>query len=186
MDGEALVRDFGTHRGYLERIATQILESDEEAAEAVETTLRWVTEGHVAVEESAAAWLGTVIARTCRDMLRAREGRRRPVSLLETPAPEEAVADSIGVVLLAALERLSPQERLAFALHDVLGVPIDEIATIIGRSPGDTTRLLRRARRYLHRLDADDLPAYPPGDVPPADDTAQVRRERRPGRPGPA
>jgi RNA polymerase sigma-70 factor (ECF subfamily) len=171
-DGEALDQDFGTHRGHLERMAAQLLGSAEEATEAVETARRWIVRGHGAVEENTAAWLHTVVARTCRDRLRARDGVRRPpplieAPLIEPPVSQKAVADSIGVVLMAALERLSPSERLAFVLHDVLGVPLDEIATIIGRSPEDTGRAYRRARRHMHRLDPADLPV----DVPPAGGT---------------
>jgi RNA polymerase sigma-70 factor, ECF subfamily len=33
------------------------------------------------------------------------------------------------------MEKLTPAERLAFVLHDMFGVPFDEIATIVERSP---------------------------------------------------
>lgn len=172
MNDRDALGEFGTHRDELERMATQMLGSAEEAVEALETTRRWLLQGHDAVEESTAAWLQTVTARTCRDMLRDRDGRRHPTPVHEKPAPERALADAVGVVLMAALDRLSASERLAFVLRDVLGVPVDEIATVIGHSPEETERLYRRARQHMHRLDADDvLPArgtglrqeHPPG-----------------------
>jgi RNA polymerase sigma-70 factor, ECF subfamily len=58
-------------------------------------------------------------------------------------------ADSIGLALLAVLETLTPDERLAFVLHDVFAVPFSEIASIVGRSPEASRRLARRAR---HRV----------------------------------
>ena len=33
------------------------------------------------------------------------------------------------------LETLAPAERLAFVLHDMFGVPFDEIAGMVDRSP---------------------------------------------------
>lgn len=164
-DWNVPVGDFDIHRAYLERIAEQILGSAEEAREAVETTREWLVHGHDAVDENTVAWLHTVTARTSLDMLRRRDGRRRSVPAEEPgPEPEDAVVDSVGVVLMAALGRLSPSERLAFVLHSVFSVPVDEIATIIGRSPEDTDQLYRRARRRMHGLDAADLrPAHPPG-----------------------
>jgi RNA polymerase sigma-70 factor (ECF subfamily) len=39
------------------------------------------------------------------------------------------------LALLVVLETLSPPERLAFVLHDIFGVPFDEIARIVDRSP---------------------------------------------------
>ena len=44
---------------------------------------------------------------------------------------------------------LSPAERLAFVLHDMFGVPFDEIAPIVERSPEATRQLASRARRRV-------------------------------------
>jgi DNA-directed RNA polymerase specialized sigma24 family protein len=44
---------------------------------------------------------------------------------------------------------LSPAERLAVVLHDVFGVPFDEIAPIVERSPEATRQLASRARRRI-------------------------------------
>ncbi|MGH9028359.1 MAG: sigma factor-like helix-turn-helix DNA-binding protein, partial [Acidimicrobiales bacterium] len=52
-------------------------------------------------------------------------------------------------------------ERLAFVLHDVFGVPFDEIAPIVGRTPVAARQLASRARR---RVQSD--PAVP--DAPAA------------------
>ena len=47
------------------------------------------------------------------------------------------------------LDTLAPAERLAFVLHDLFGVPFDEIAPIVGRSPAATRQLASRARRRV-------------------------------------
>jgi RNA polymerase sigma-70 factor (ECF subfamily) len=65
------------------------------------------------------------------------------------PEREALVADSVGLALLIVLEKLAPAERLAFVLHDMFGVPFDEIAPIVGRSPTAARQLASRARRRV-------------------------------------
>jgi RNA polymerase sigma-70 factor (ECF subfamily) len=67
--------------------------------------------------------------------------------------------------MLVVLETLTPAERLAFVLHDMFGVPFDEIAEIVGRSPAAARQLASRARRRVR------------GAAPPPDaDLAEQRR----------
>jgi RNA polymerase sigma-70 factor (ECF subfamily) len=110
-------------------------------------------------------WLTTVVARICLDILRARRGPQEGIDLDRMPElivtdeltrdPEQAalIADSVGVAMLVVLETLSPAERVAFVLHDVFGVPFDEVAPIVGRTPTATRQLASRARRRV-RTDA--------------------------------
>jgi RNA polymerase sigma-70 factor (ECF subfamily) len=65
--------------------------------------------------------------------------------------PEAAAeqADSVTLALLVVLEELNPRERMAFVLHDLFGVPFDEIAPIVERSPATATQLASRARRRV-------------------------------------
>jgi RNA polymerase sigma-70 factor (ECF subfamily) len=65
------------------------------------------------------------------------------------PEHEALLADSVGLALLVVLETLSPPERLAFVLHDIFGVPFDEIAPIVDRSPEAARQLASRARRRV-------------------------------------
>jgi ketosteroid isomerase-like protein len=44
---------------------------------------------------------------------------------------------------------LTPAERLAFVLHDTFGVPFEEIATLLDRSPEAARQLASRARRRV-------------------------------------
>jgi len=59
------------------------------------------------------------------------------------------MADSVGLALLVVLESLTPPERLAFVLHDVFGMPFDQIAPVVERSPAATRQLASRARRRV-------------------------------------
>ena len=65
------------------------------------------------------------------------------------PADEAELADSVGVALLLVLDSLTPAERLAFVLHDLFGLPFEEIAGIVDRSPAATRQLASRARRSV-------------------------------------
>jgi RNA polymerase sigma factor (sigma-70 family) len=106
-------------------------------------------------------WLTTVVARLCLDMLRSRTARREEsmgmhlpdpvVSAPGGPEPEQAalLADSIGLAMLVVLETLTPAERLAFVLHDTFGLPFDEIAPIVDRTPEAARQLASRARRRV-------------------------------------
>ena len=67
----------------------------------------------------------------------------------ESPEQDVVMADSVGIALLVVLETLTPAERLAFVLHDVFAVSFDEIAAVVGRSPGAARQLASRARRRV-------------------------------------
>src|SRR3712207_4553074 len=94
-------------------------------------------------------------------MLRSRSSRREGTLGVHVPQPivsrqdgvdpehEALLADSVGLALLVVLETLSPAERLAFVLHDMFGVPFEEISPIVGRSPTAAKMLASRARRRV-------------------------------------
>ncbi|MEV5648210.1 sigma factor [Nocardia sp. NPDC052254] len=118
--------------------------------------------GSGAIEiRNPAAWLTTVVSRICLDQLRVRTARREdpvdwaaaPEQLLSfpdtgyrEPEAEAVLHDSVGRALLVVLRFLSPDERVAFVLHDMFAVPFDEIAPIVGRTPATTKKLASRAR----------------------------------------
>src|SRR5204863_5148396 len=70
---------------------------------------------------------------------------------------ELMLVDSVGLALLIVLDRLEPAERLAFVLHDLFGVPFDEIAAIVSRSPDATRQLASRARRRVQGSPPPDI-----------------------------
>ena len=171
---EPLAEQFETHRGHLRAVAYRMLGSISEAEDAVQEG--WIRLGRtdVSAVENLRAWLTTVVARVCLDMLRTRTSRREaPLDMhvpdpVITPAddPESSamLADSVGLALLVVLEALDPAERLAFVLHDVFGMPFDEIAPIVERSPAAARQLASRARRRVQ------------GSLPEADRDLQQQR----------
>src|SRR4051812_21012741 len=144
--------DFEEHRGHLRGVAYRMLGSLAEADDAVQDA--WLRLDRAAPTDVAnpRGWLTTVVARVCLDMLRARASRREDAldARAERPAATDAeqelmLADSVGLALLVVLDKLEPAERLAFVLHDLCGMPFDEIAAIVARSPEATRQLASRA-----------------------------------------
>jgi len=158
------VDDFEEHRAYLHAVAYRMLGSAAEADDAVQETWLRLARADRDDVRNQRAWLTTIVARICLDMLRSRTSRRE-VALdepppVEEPGPEQeaVLADSVGVALLVVLDTLSPAERLAFVLHDTFSVPFDRIAAILGRSVPATKMLASRARRRI-RASADAVDA---------------------------
>jgi RNA polymerase sigma-70 factor (ECF subfamily) len=156
MTDEALAEAFEQERFRLRGVAFRMLGSVTEADDAVQETWLRLARSDAAAIENLPGWLTTVVGRICLDMLRSRTSRREDALDL---APEQAAADdpehdavlaaSIGPALLVVLETLAPAERLAFVLHDLFGVPFEEIAPVVGRTPAAARQLASRARRRV-------------------------------------
>jgi len=163
MDDEWLAERFEADRTRLQAVAYRLLGSASEADDAVqEAWLRLSRSGSSEVE-NLSGWLTTVVARVCLDMLRSRRSRReQPLALdgafipdAADPEREAMLAESVGLAMLAVLQRLAPAERVAFVLHDVFGVSFEELAGIVGRSPVAARQLASRGRRRVQGASED-------------------------------
>lgn len=158
---EHLAEQFEQHRAHLRAVAYRMLGPSGEVDDAIQETWLRLGRADATSIENLGGWLTTVLARVCLDMLRARKSRREDSFSPEAPEPvasgtpgsspeqEAVLADSVGVALLVVLDRLAPAERLAFVLHDIFGMPFEEIAAIVGRSPEAARQLASRARRRV-------------------------------------
>jgi RNA polymerase sigma factor (sigma-70 family) len=157
-----LVERFEEQRPRLRAVAYRMLGSLSEADDAVQEAWLRLSRSDAGAIDNLGAWLTTVVGRVSLNMLRSRQAHReQPLSGVHVPEPivdsvdgtdpqhEAVLADSLGLALLVVLETLSPPERLAFVLHDMFGVPFDEIAGIVDRSPDATRQLASRARRRV-------------------------------------
>jgi RNA polymerase sigma-70 factor (ECF subfamily) len=166
---ERLAEQFEEHRAHLRAVAYRMLASASEAEDAVQES--WIRLGRTDVNdvENLRAWLTTVVARVCLDMLRTRTSRREDPLDTHVPDPvitradgdpesDTMLADSVGLALLVVLETLEPAERLAFVLHDVFGMTFDEIAPIVDRRVVDAFMAAAREgdfERLVAVLDPD-------------------------------
>jgi len=155
---EYLAERFETHRAHLRAVAYRMLGSADEADDAVQEAWIRLSRADAGRVDNLAGWLTTVVARVCLDMLRSRKSRREePLSLHHVagndPEHEVLLADSVGLAMLVVLETLAPAERVAFVLHDLFGLPFDEIAPIVGRTPSAARQLASRGRRRVRGAD---------------------------------
>jgi RNA polymerase sigma-70 factor, ECF subfamily len=153
--------EFEQHRSRLRAVAYRMLGSRTEAEDAVQEAWLRLSRSDAESVTNLGGWLTTVVGRVCLDMLRARRARREELVGSDLPEPvvtlgeagdpehEALIADSVGLALLVVLDTLAPAERLAFVLHDMFGVPFEEIAPIVGRTPAAARQLASRARRRV-------------------------------------
>jgi RNA polymerase sigma-70 factor (ECF subfamily) len=151
---------FESHRQRLFGVAYRMLGSRADAEDMLqEAYLRW---HGVAADEvrSPESWLVTTVTRLCIDHLRlARTSRETyvgpwlPEPLVgdaSPPADSQAeLASSLSVAFLVLLERLAPEERAAFLLHEVFESSYMEIARVLGKSEVACRAIVSRARRRV-------------------------------------
>lgn len=153
---------FETHRPRLVRLAYRMLGSMAEAEDIVQDAwLRW-QQVDPATVAAPPAFLSRIVTRLCLDVMKSARARREtyvgswlPEPMIEEP--DTVDEDDLTLTLMLALERLSPLERAAFLLHDVFGVPLDEVAETVEREPAAVRQLAARARKHVQ----EQRPRYP-------------------------
>ena len=150
--------EFEAQRPYLTAVAHRMLGSRAEAEDAVqEAWLRYAQQtGEI---RDPRGWLTTVTARICLDQLNSARVRRTsypgewlPAFVVEPdtgPAGRAELADQVSIALLVVLERLTPEQRVAFVLHDAFGVPFDEVAAVLDSTPAAARQHASRGRRAV-------------------------------------
>lgn len=142
-----------------------------------EAWLRWDATGRRAEDSigDLRAWLTTVVSRLGLDRLRSAAHRRE--TYVGQWLPEPVVtgfdrADPLSTVVanedarfaaMVVLERLTPDQRVVFVLHDGFAVPFAEVANVLGTSEAAARQLASRARRDVSK-------EPPPGPDPTHDE----------------
>jgi RNA polymerase sigma-70 factor (ECF subfamily) len=166
-DQDFLSSRFEEQRGRLVGVARRMLGSNSEAEDAVQDVWLRLNGADADAIDNLGGWLTTVTTRVCLNRLRSRgthpedpvERVPDPVVTRDDagdPAREAELADSVGLALHVVIDTLPPAERIAFVLHDLFGVPFDEIAPILDRSPAATRQLASRARRRVQGAPVPD------------------------------
>ncbi|NGM86735.1 sigma-70 family RNA polymerase sigma factor [Parapusillimonas sp. SGNA-6] len=147
-------------RARLERIAYRMLGSVAEAEDVVqETWLRW---NAAAVQDigNEEAWLVSVTTRLCVDRLRAIRTQREHCSapwlldfkMIESPSTPQDInerKEDVSMAYLILLQRLSPEARAAFLMHEIFDVEYDQIAQMLQKTQEACRQLVRRAKAQL-------------------------------------
>ncbi|RIJ68769.1 sigma-70 family RNA polymerase sigma factor [Nakamurella silvestris] len=151
---------FEEQRGRLTAVAARILGSRADAEDAVQEAWLRLSRQDVASIESLPGWLNTVVSRLCIDLLRTRKAHAE-VAIEAVPewvvtfddggGPEAGavLTDTVGAALLVVADALTPDERVAFVLHDLFSVPFAEVGEILGKSTDAAKMLASRARRKV-------------------------------------
>jgi len=156
-----LVASFEQLRPRLRRVAYATLGSLSEAEDIVQEAWLRLQRANPAEIEDLSAWLGTTVARLSLDALKV--ARRQREDYVGQWLPEPLVSElgdvdqderltldeSVSTALLIVLERLSPAERTVYLLHDVFGMPFEQVAGVVGRSQAAARQLAARARRHV-------------------------------------
>ena len=160
---------FEPHRGRLFGLAYRMLGSRADAEDLVqEAYVRW-HEREPASIANAEAWLVTTTTRLAIDRLRRLKTEREayvgpwlPEPIVSDAPPDRhlELAEDLSMAFLTLLERLAPEERAAFLLHDVFDVGYAEIAPVIGRGEAACRQVVHRARERVRgdrkRFDASE------------------------------
>jgi RNA polymerase sigma-70 factor, ECF subfamily len=163
------MEDWAQHRRYLFAVAYRLLGTAVDAEDAVQEAFVRLSTSAPDDLQNTRAWLTTVVARICLDMLGSARARRETypgpwlpeplVSYDDTDLGQATVMrESVRTAVLLVLETLTPAERVAFVLHDVFGMDFDRLSTVVSRTPAACRQLASRARR---RVRAEAPPRVP-------------------------
>jgi RNA polymerase sigma-70 factor (ECF subfamily) len=154
------VAEFEFLRPHLMAVAYRLTGTVADAEDIVqEAWLRWNAQDTTIVD--LRAWLTTVVSRLGLDRLRSAAYRRETytgnwlpepvVTGLDADDPLSAVVaeDDARFAAMVVLERLRPDQRVAFVLHDGFAVPFAEVAEVLGTTEAAARQLASRARKAV-------------------------------------
>jgi RNA polymerase sigma-70 factor (ECF subfamily) len=159
--GSSALASFEEHRGLLFSIAYRMLGSVADAEDILqEAFLRWQRASEAEIR-SPRAFLVTIVSRLCINHLQSARVQREeyvgewlPEPLVTEPGSDPSrllqVDESVSMALLMLLERLTPEERAVFLLHEVFDYKHAEIAAALGLTEANCRQLLRRAQQHVH------------------------------------
>jgi RNA polymerase sigma-70 factor, ECF subfamily len=160
-DDSTRLAAFEQHRSLLFSIAYRMLGSVADAEDTLQDAfIRWRHASDVEIR-SPKAFLVTIVSRLCINHLQSARVQREayvgewlPEPLVTDPGSSASeilqVDESVSIALLLLLERLTPEERAVFLLHEVFDYKHAEIAATLRLTEANCRQLLRRAQQRVH------------------------------------
>jgi RNA polymerase sigma-70 factor, ECF subfamily len=158
------VTEFEALRPHLMAVAYRVTGTVADAEDIVqEAWLRWDAQERSTIADLR-AWLTTVVSRLGLDRLRSAAHRHETYTgnCLPEPVvtgfPGSQDADPLSAVVaredarfaaMVVLERLSPDQRVAFVLHDGFSLPFADVADVLGTNEPAARQLASRARKAV-------------------------------------
>ncbi|MGH3674178.1 MAG: sigma-70 family RNA polymerase sigma factor [Mycobacterium sp.] len=161
MTASTRVDEFEELRPHLLAVAYRLTGTVADAEDIVQDAwLRWNASARESITDLR-AWLTTVVSRLGLDRLRSAAHRREtyvgqwlPEPVVTAPDADDPLSAVVAgedarFAAMVVLERLSPDQRVAFVLHDGFAVPFGEIASVLGISDAAARQLASRARKII-------------------------------------
>ncbi len=155
------------------RVAYRILQDPDDAEDAMQETFLTVYRRIHSFRGDAklSTWLYRLATNTALDMIRARQRKRSkdvvwdeteeeggPIPDTFTPLPEELLLQQeVAELIEEAISQLSPKLRTAFVLYELEGLPMKEVADVLGISESAAKVRVHRARAQLQRYLAEHV-----------------------------
>lgn len=179
------------HRDRLWAVALRTLGNPDEAADALQDGLINAYRRAASYRGDAAVttWLHRIVVNACID--RVRKATARPSSplpddpdrvlMLASSGPDPSDAVAIRMDIEAALATLPPEQRAAVVLVDMEGVPVAEVADLLGCAVGTIKSRCARARAKLLPLLVPHQRPRNPAISPDVSSTSQTSQSTPPG-----
>ena len=158
-DRSALQAVFTAHAPYLERVLWRVAGRSLDVEDLLQSTLMAAIEAFPRFrgEAHVRTWLARIAVRTAQDRLRSAAHRlRTDVPDLETTTDRDFDTRRKLERLEHHLSTLGPKKRTAFVLHVFEGMPLEEVAALMGAGIAATKSRVFWARRELMKRAARD------------------------------
>jgi RNA polymerase sigma-70 factor (ECF subfamily) len=153
-DGDAFAALIRRHERRLYNLAYRMLGRPQDAQDAVQEAFLscYRRIGTFRGDAAFATWLHRIAVNACYDALRKRVPEPMdPAGLPERPSPDPAERAVAAADVERGLLTVPEEFRAPLILHDLLDVPVEEVADALGVPAGTVKSRLHRGRAHLGR-----------------------------------
>jgi RNA polymerase sigma-70 factor (ECF subfamily) len=138
------------------RLAYAVLRDTAETRDAVHDAFVTAWDGWASLRDPSKfdAWFRQIVVNTCRNRLSAASRRRMSDAALQTelPAPDSTESVHERELVVSALSKLKPDDRIVLALRYYRDLKVEDIAEVLGIPSGTATSRLRKAHQRLRSV----------------------------------
>ncbi len=168
-DRAAFQRLVGTYSEKIYRLALSILQHQEDAEDVTQDVFTTVYSSIAQFKQDAklSTWMYRITVNKCQELIRRKSRKKRfgfmtSLDQLESTKTSDFMHPGVelenkerAAILFKAINRLPENQRLAFTMHKLEGIPYDEIAQILNVTLASIESLLYRAKQQLKQSLSD-------------------------------